>query len=244
MNLEKAGFISAVLLVLVILLLFLGNGMLYVLLFAGIAAGGWFVYDKYVKHGKKEKTSTMLGLPPLAKREKRRRQADICHDKELCREAPPTRYPPVGGVGGEEARNSIRNDVPDTCMVGCVEGMRQPTLPGGHFCGIEDDPNFTPFDARQNLEKGLDVSDDHYAADSQRALYQDAEQRIYNRDRNGLMMARRAMIGSTRPKKGWAEARKGFIQTVLGNYNVKDSRYMEVVDRRLVNTDFKERNFA
>lgn len=244
MNLEKIGFLGVVIIVIIGLLLITSDSLLYILLFAGVAGGGYYFYNK-VTMKKSSTTSKMLGRhPPLAQREHRRRQATLCQDAAACASAAPSRYPPVGGEGGEKARNSIRNDQPDTCTVDCVEGFRQPTLPGGHFCGIEDDPNFAPFDARHNLETGLDPVDDHYAADGHRALYMEDQSRIYMRDRNQLMMARRSLIGSTRPTKDWASARQGFNMAVLGNYNVKDDRYMEVVDRRLVNTDFKERNFG
>jgi len=113
-------------------------------------------------------------------------------------------------------------------------------LPPGSLCGVGPDPNFATFTQRQMIED----DGDHYIPDGMVHLYDDAETRIYHRDRNQLMAARQMLNGSTRPKTHWSVARQGWNIAAFGGEAVKSTRYMELVDASLgPDPDFKERNF-
>lgn len=227
-------FFWLVVVLVVVLVLMLSKSVLLLLVVGAAAVGGWYWWK-----GRGGGASTLgYPAPPLARREAKRRLKVQCQQDQECAAAPPPRWPPVAGQG-----NSICNDQPDVCSEPCYQGIRQPTVGGGRFCGMEDDPNFAPLTNRTSLLQGMDVDDDHYAADGHRALYMEDINRLYNRDRNGMMMARNMLRGSTRPTSSWADARQGWNMAAFGSQNVKNSRYLEVVDKRLL-SDFKENNYA
>ena len=113
-------------------------------------------------------------------------------------------------------------------------------LPNGGLAGVGFDPNFATFDQRHLIED----DGDYYIPDGMRHLYDNAEQRIYHRDRNQLMAARQMLNGSTRPPNYIAKSRQGWIMAAFGNNLTKKSRYFEPVDPTLEsNQYFPERNY-
>lgn len=225
---------ALIVLLILVLVYVLSDAGVYIFLLGAVLLTGWAAYKLFYR---KVTGASTLEVNAHAKKELLRREKEACQDEQMCRQAPQTSRAAVGGEGV----NSLCSTEPDKCPP-CYDGVPQPTLASGNFCGIEDDPNFAPYGARHSIN--MSVTDDHYAADGHKALYMDQRNRIYRRDRNQMIMARSMLNGSTRPPSTYAHARQGWNSLIAQQHSVKSDRYMVLVDPRMENTEWKDQNFA